>query len=227
MTMLELAQIDLFEGLSPGRLAQLAREASLRALEKGEVVFLPGEPTDYLYIVAEGRIRSSKLSETGKELTLAFYDRGEMFGENTLLDGGPRRTMAVALKPSKIWAIHRDECLALANNYPPFSLRLGTIIGRRRHELENRMEKLVFRDVPSRLAFQLLRLAEKYGIEKDGAVEIDIKLSQMELANMIGATRETTSTALNDFKREGILETSHRAIIIRNLQKLKEMEERL
>jgi CRP/FNR family cyclic AMP-dependent transcriptional regulator len=225
--MLELAQIDLFEGLGPDRLARLAQVASLVQYGKDEVVYLPGEPSEHLFIVAEGRVRISKLSETGKELTLAYYDPGEMFGEPTLLEGGPRRTMAVALKRSSVWAIPREECLALANSFPPFALRLGTIIGRRRHELENRMEKLVFHDVPARLAFQLLKLAEKYGIEKDGAIEIDLKLSQLELANMIGATRETTSTALNDFKRDGILETSHRAIIIKDIGKLKELEERL
>ncbi len=223
--MLNLSELDIFEGLGDGLRARLSGTAVVLALEKGEVVYLPGEQSDQLYIVAAGRIRISKLSETGKELTLAYHEPGEIFGEHTLLDGQPRRTMAVALISSRVWAIPREECLALAHSSSVFALRIGTIIGRRRHELENRMEKLVFRDVPARLAFQLLWLAGKYGVEKDDSTEIDLQLSQMELANMIGATRETTSTALNELKRVGILETSHRRIIIKDMQRLKKLEE--
>ncbi|HUX07876.1 MAG TPA: Crp/Fnr family transcriptional regulator [Acidobacteriota bacterium] len=223
--MLSLSQLEFFEGLGSHHMEQLSDAAVVLTLDKGEVVYLPGEQSDHLYIVAEGRIKVSKLSETGKELTLAYHEPGEIFGEHTLLDGQPRRTMAVALLRSRIWAVPRENCLALARASSAFALRIGTIIGRRRHELENRMEKLVFRDVPARLAFQILWLADKYGVEKDGSLEIELQLSQMELANMIGATRETTSTALNELKREGILQTSHRKIIIKDLQRLKELEE--
>jgi CRP/FNR family transcriptional regulator, cyclic AMP receptor protein len=106
-------------------------------------------------------------------------------------------------------------------------LRLSTIIGQRRHDLETRMEGLVFRDVPSRLADQLLRLAEQYGRQVEGEMHIDLRLSQLELANLIGATRETTSTAINEMKRAGILDTSHRTIVIKNLPALREVKERI
>jgi len=225
--MADIDELELFEGISNRRLARLRQAASILEIEKGGIIYLPGEPSEQVYIVAEGRVKVSRISESGKEFTLSYYDPGELFGEQTLLEGGPRLTMAVALVDSSLWVIPRETFLDLARSSSTFALRLGTIIGRRRHELENRMESLVFRDVPSRLALQLLELAERYGVEKDGAIEIELKLSQLELANMIGATRETTSTALNELKRAGILETSHRKIVICKPLQLKVLGESL
>jgi CRP-like cAMP-binding protein len=104
-------------------------------------------------------------------------------------------------------------------------MNLSHIIGQRRHDLENRMENLVFRDVPARLASLLISLAEQYGMMRQGVVHIEMKLSQLELANFIGATRETTSTVINDMKRQGILDTRHRTIIINDMDKLKELKD--
>ena len=87
------------------------------------------------------------------------------------------------------------------------------------------MESLVFKDVPARLAGQLIRLAEQYGEERGGRIHIDLKLSQLELANLIGATRETTSTAINDMKRAGIVDTSHRTIVINDIEALHDMKD--
>lgn len=196
-------------------------------LKKGEFVYLPGDPGDSVYVVAEGCIKISKLSESGKELTLSFNGPGDLFGELALLSDQPRRTMAVALARSQVWVVPKEEMFQIASTSPAFSLRLSTVIGQRRHDLENRMESLVFRDVPARLAAQLLRLAEQYGKKVDGQIEIGFKLSQLELANLIGATRETTSTAINDMKRAGILDSSHRTIIIRNMEALRDMRDAL
>lgn len=220
----DLGDIELFAGLNSRQMARLQQVASLLKVGKGEMVFLPGDASDSVYVVAEGRVKVSNISETGKELTLAFHDTGELFGEMCLLDEPARRTMVIAVLPSRVWEIPKDEFINTALSSPAFALRLSAILGERRHDLENRMESLVFHDVPSRLAHQLIKLAEQYGMEKDGRIEIMFKLSQLELANLIGATRETTSTALNELKRAGILDTSHRTIVIRDLEALKELK---
>ena len=225
--MSDIRKLELFEGIDSAQLEGLEEASSVLPVEKGRIVFLPGEASDCAYVIIEGRVKISKISENGKELTLAYHETGELFGEQTLLEGEPRQSMALALVGSKFVVLPRDELIQLAKASSIFALRLGTIIGRRRHELERRMENLVFRDVPARLALQLIALAERYGVEAEGAVEIDLKLSQLELANMIGATRETTSTALNELKRAGVLETSHRTIVICNLEKLREIGEQL
>ena len=224
----DIRKFDLFEGIAPAQLGELQEASVVQPVDKGGIVFLPGEESECAYLIIEGRVKISKISENGKELTLAYHEMGELFGEQTLLEGEPRQSMAISLVNSRFLVLPREELIRLAKASSVFALRLGTIIGRRRHELERRMESLVFRDVPARLAMQLIALAERYGVEADeGAVEIDIKLSQLELANMIGATRETTSTALNELKRAGVLETSHRTIVICNLEKLREIGEQL
>lgn len=225
-----LSSIDeapLFQDVGPRRRQRLRQVANLMKLRKGEFVYLPGDAGDSVYIVADGCVKIAKLSESGKELTLSFNSSGDLFGELALLSDQPRRTMAVALVRSLVWAVPKEEIFQIASSSPAFSLRLSSVIGQRRHDLENRMENLVFRDVPARLAAQLLRLAEQYGRKVDGQVEIGFKLSQLELANLIGATRETTSTAINDMKRAGILDSSHRTIIIRNIDALRDMRDAL
>lgn len=198
--------------------------AVLQDYDKGKFVYMPGDQSDMVFVVADGRIKTSKLSETGKELTLAYHHPGDMFGELAVLEKRPRRNAAIAATRSRVWTIPGEELYQIALSSSGFAMRLGTIIGRRRHEIENRMENLVFRDVPARLANQLLWLVAKYGVEKDGRIEITFRLSQLELANLIGATRETTSTALNDMKRQGILETSHRKIVILDVDALHDIE---
>ncbi len=225
--MSEIDDLEFFAGLSSQSRSRLRRQASLLELLKGGIVYLPGDPGNTIYVLAEGRVKISKLSVAGKELTLAIHEPGELFGELTLMDDHPRRTMATAMLPSRVWSIPKYEFQRLVLSSPAFALRIGAIIGQRRRELESRMEGLVFRDVPTRLARQLLQLARKYGVERDGSIEIEFKVSQLELANMIGATRETTSTALNELKRAGILETSHRNIVIRDLPTLREIEGKL
>jgi CRP/FNR family transcriptional regulator len=151
-----------------------------------------------------------------------------MFGELALLNDQPRRTLAVAIQPSEIWTIPKSEFMDILSSSPKFSLKLSTIISQRRHDLEVRMEGLVFKDVPSRLASQLVRLADTYGKRMgDNSIVIDIKLSQLELANLIGATRETTSTAINELKRMGVVETSHRTIVVKDLEALRQMKDTL
>jgi CRP-like cAMP-binding protein len=220
----DIAELEIFSDLNARRKAQLRQVAVLHEYKKGQFVYMPGDQTDTVYIVAEGSIKTSKISESGKELTLSYNGPGDMFGELAVLEKRSRRTAAVALLESKVWTIPSDDLLQIALSTSAFALRLGTIIGQRRHELENRMENLVFRDVPERLAHQLVLLAEQYGVEKNGRIEINLKISQLELANLIGATRETTSTAINELKRLGILDTSHRKIVINDYQALKDLE---
>lgn len=222
-----IEEFEIFEDLSLRKKARLKQIAMLQQLKRGEFVYLPGDESSFVYLLASGRVKIAKISENGKELTLSFHNPGELFGELALLNDEPRRTMAVLTEASRIWVLPKVEFLEIVSTSPKFSLALSTIIGQRRHDLENRMESLVFKDVPARLAGQILRLADQYGKRYENEIVINIKLSQLELANLIGATRETTSTAINDMKRAGILDTSHRTIIIRDIEALQDIKESL
>ena len=222
---LNIDEIDLFNILSVRKKSRLRMIAKRTAYSKGEFVYLPGDSSENLYIVADGRIKVSKISEAGKELTLSFHNPGEMFGELALVHDHPRRSVAIATVKSEVWVIPKDEFNEIVVSSPRFAFLLSSIIGQRRHDLENRMEGLVFKDVPSRLANQILILARKYGKKNGDEIIIHLKLSQLELANLIGATRETTSTAINEMKRAGIIDISHKNIIIKDMEALQELKE--
>lgn len=222
---LHIDEIELFKILSVRKKARLRLISKKTLYKKGEFVYLPGDASENLYIVADGRIKVSKISESGKELTLSFHNPGEMFGELALVHDHPRRSVAVATVSSEIWVVPKNEFNEIVLSSPQFAFLLSSIIGHRRHDLENRMEGLVFKDVPSRLANQILLLARKYGKKNGNETIIHLKLSQLELANLIGATRETTSTAINEMKRSGIIEISQKNIIIKNMEALLVLKE--
>jgi len=221
----ELIEAELFEELGSGPLSQLSAMVKLREVTKGEIIYLPGDTDPYVYVIASGLVKIAKINDSGKELTLAIYGSGDVFGELSLMVDRPRRTQATAAINTSLWLLPLNEFKRLVSTSPDLAMRLGTIVAQRRHDLENRMESLVFRDVPGRLASLLVSLAEQYGIMRQGNVHIAMKLSQLELANFIGATRETTSTVINDFKRQGILDTYHRTIIINDLEQLQLLKE--
>lgn len=223
----DLSEVELFEGLNDVRLDSLQDMSKLREFARGDILYLPGDNDKYVYIVASGLVKIAKINDSGKELTLAIYGAGDIFGELALMVDRPRRTQATAAIKSSIWCLPLEPFKELVSSSPNLSMQLSTIIGERRHDLENRMENLVFRDVPARLASLLISLADQYGMMRQGKIHIEMKLSQLELANFIGATRETTSTVINDLKRRGILDTHHRTIIINDIERLGEIREAL
>lgn len=223
----DITEAEIFDGLSQRRQMQLRRMAALKDFKKGDMLYLPGDTDGYVYVIEKGLVKIAKINDNGKELTLAIYSVGDLFGELTLVVDRPRRTQAISVVPSKIWLLPREEFSELVSATPVLAMNLSSIIGQRRHDLETRMENLVFRDVPARLASLLISLAEQYGIMRQGRIFIDMKLSQLELANFIGATRETTSTVINDLKRKGIVETRHRTIIINDIEEMKAVREAL
>ena len=119
--------------------------------------------------------------------------------------------------------MHRDEFLRFVDTHPGIALRVAKLIGRRRLELENRLQELMFKDVPTRLARTLLRIASQYGREVDGKIQVQVRITHHDLGELIGATRETTTAALNRFKRDGIAERVRGRILITAPKKLRHL----
>jgi CRP/FNR family cyclic AMP-dependent transcriptional regulator len=145
-----------------------------------------------------------------------MLEPGEIFGELGLFDESPRETTAVALEDSVICMIKCRDFEKYASNKPELSFKLSKLKGLRLRQIENRIEELLFRDVPSRLARLLLRLVDQHRRETKHGTRINIKLSQQELANLIGATREMTSSVLNSFKKDGLINIESKFIYIIN-----------
>ncbi len=215
-----LTKIRLLVGMPAETLDRLERMAEMKTFRRHQPIYLPGDPGDAVYFLKSGRVRVARVSEDGKELTLAILGPGEVFGETDVLQDVPHNEMAETLEDTVLCQIQRTEFEALLQRTPGLAIRLTKLLGLRLRQIESRVEDLVFRDVPSRLAHLLLELIRDFGVEDDRGTLLRTRLSHRELANLIGSTRETVSLTLGEFRREGLVELTGRQIVIRNREGL-------
>lgn len=209
-----LKKFNIFKEFDPEEMESLVHITHMDKVQAGQPLFLPDDPSDKVYLLKEGRVKISKVSEDGKELTLAILEQGEIFGELALVDEGPRETIAETLEDTFICVIGRQDFERLLETKPKIALHVTKLIGLRRKAIEAKVEDLVFKDVSSRLAKLLLELADTYGTQVSNGMRIDVKLTHQELANLIGSTRETTTATLNELKRLGFIEMEKRRLIV-------------
>lgn len=209
-----LKRFNIFEEFEPEEMEALVPITHMGRVPAGEPFYLPDDPSDKVYLLKEGRVKISKVSEEGKEVTLAILEQGEIFGELALVDEGPRGTVAEALDDTFICAIGRGDFQRLLEKKPDLALKVTKLIGIRLKAIEAKVEDLVFRDVSSRLAKLLLELVSMYGTRIRGGSRIDVKLTHQEIANLIGSTRETTTATLNELRRRGLIESDKRRLIV-------------
>jgi CRP-like cAMP-binding protein len=220
-TLWYLKKIPILAELGPEVLARLSERIQLREVRRREVVYLPGDPGNSMFIVNGGRIKISKVTRDGKALTLNYVGPSEVFGETCLIEGGPREEMAEAMENSMITELERTDVEKLLQSHAQLGFQMTRILAQRRRELENKLETLVFRDVTSKLAELLLSLAQEYGVEDSRGTMVALKITHQELANLIGSTRETVSLTLSQFKRKRLICTEGRKVIISDSEALK------
>lgn len=189
----------------------------------GETIYFPGDPSRTVYSLRDGRVRLAYLDEQGHRLTIAIIGRGQVFGETALAGEEKRSWIAEALEDSVLCIISKGDLLGFAERNPKLALRISKLIGERLIEIENKLEDLLFKGVNARLSRTLLKLAEQYGEREADGVRIRFRLTHQELAHLIGAARETTSTALGEMERQGLIRKGRGAILLRDLERLRQM----
>lgn len=216
-----LKKVNLFKGMSKEEMAELARLTQMKSFRKKEIIFFPGQPGNHVYFLKRGIIKISKVAADGRELTLALLEPGEIFGELEAVDEGIRDTQAEAHSDVLICVLNRNDLTRLMQAKPELGIRLSKLIGFRRRVIENRLENLLFKSVAQRLVLLLLELADKFGEKDAQGMRIDLPLTHEDLANLIGTARATLTETLNDFKKEGLLETEGKRITIKKPEGLK------
>jgi len=222
-TLWYLKKIPLLAELGADVLARLADRVEQREVRRREVVYLPGDPGASLFFVNGGRVKISKVTCDGKALTLSYCGPSEIFGETCLVDGGARQEMAEAMENSMITELERSDFEKLLQIHPSLGFQMTQLLARRRLDLENKLEMLVFRDVTSKLAELLLNLAGEYGVDDSRGTLVALKITHQELANLIGSTRETVSLTLSQFKKKKLICTEGRKVIISDPESLRAM----
>jgi CRP-like cAMP-binding protein len=220
-TLWYLKKIPLLAELGPEGLARLAERVEQREIRRREVVYMNGDPGDALYFVNGGRIKISKVTRDGKSLTLFYCGPSELFGEGCLIDGGPRTEMAEAVENAMLTQIERNDFERMLATQAHLGAAMTRLMVQRRRELETKVEALVFRDVTSKLAELLIKLAAEYGVDDARGTMVALKITHQELANLIGSTRETVSLTLSTFKRKKYICTEGRKVIISDAEGLR------
>jgi CRP/FNR family transcriptional regulator len=212
-----LRSFPLLADMPPGDLSRIAEMSSPREYRRRQGIYFPGDPADALYVVIQGRVKISRLSEDGKEVTLFLAGMGEPIGEECLLGTAARETIAEVLESAHVLQIRRDALVPFLHSRPAFALAVANLMSGRRRLAESRLEEMIFRTVRGRLAGLLARLARSHGRATDGGILLDLSLAHQDLAGQIGSTRETTTLTLNAFRRRGLLRIDHCRILIRDL----------
>jgi CRP/FNR family transcriptional regulator, cyclic AMP receptor protein len=209
-----LSRIRLFAGIDPSVAEKLESRARRRSFRRGEVIFHKGDPGATLYIILSGQVKIVLPSEGGEEAVLGVLDEDEFFGELSLIDGRPRSATIMATQPTEALVLHRDEFIAFLEVNPLVSIDLLHTLCQRLRETDEFVEDAVFLDVPGRLAKKLLELAGEYGTSGSGGTMIGLRITQQELATMVGATRESVNKHLRAYRARGIIEIDRQRITV-------------
>ncbi|MET4698654.1 CRP/FNR family cyclic AMP-dependent transcriptional regulator [Constrictibacter sp. MBR-5] len=208
------ASHELFSRFSPAEIERLVSFSHARAYGAGEVIFEKGSPGQGLMAVLSGRVRISSPSPEGREIVLNIIHPGQIFGEIALLDGKERTADATAMEACELLILERRDFVPFLEKHPDICLRLIAVLCERLRRTTEQVEDVLFLDLQARLAKTLLHLVDAHGRPVSNGVALGAKLSQRDLANMIGASRESVNRQLSLWEEEGLISRDRGAITI-------------
>jgi CRP/FNR family transcriptional regulator/CRP/FNR family cyclic AMP-dependent transcriptional regulator len=215
-----LQQVSLFSRLTGQEIEALAHCLGRRTFGKGTIIFHKGSPGRSLYIIESGKVRVFLLSSSGQEISVNVYGPGEVFGELALLDGLPRSAGAMVLEKTVVYNLYRDDFLRCIETCPRMTESIIEELSRRLRYTTQCIENLAFLDLNGRIAAKLLELADRFGLKGEG-IEIDLRLTQTELASWVAARRESVNKVLSSLREQGLIDVDGQRITILDLAGLR------
>lgn len=200
--------------MQPADIARVAARMRRRSFRQGDIIFHKGDQGTALYLVEHGQVKIFTPSQEGREVVLSIFGPGDFFGEMALFDDQPRSASAEAASPATVLTLQREDFRQAIVQHPAMSIAvMGALVDRVRRA-DEMVEDAVFLDLPSRLAKKLLDLAENHGVATPSGYEIRLRLTQQDLADMVGATRARVNEVITHFKERGILTMNRHHLII-------------
>lgn len=194
-----------------------------RRLAEDQVLCQRGETADAVYAIVSGRVRVVSTSDEGKEVVLRILRAGDVFGELGLLAGGHRTATVIAAEETELASIGRREFFELLEGEPGVAIRLLAVLAEQMGDLTDQLTDFVFHGLPVRLAKRLVELARTDGRETPEGVHIETKLSQQDLANLVGTSRESVNKQLRAWEDDGFIRHDKGEVVIRRLDELREI----
>lgn len=216
---------DLWGKLSDSARSELLDLGQTREYGKGEHVFQAGSPGLHIYLLLDGRAKIYKLSDSGKEVILWFCLPGEIFGLTDVVLGTPREVSAQMCTAARVYQVPRVAFNRFLVEHPVIALQVIDLLSCRLRVLGDMLLNLTADDVTSRIIKLMLRLCNRYGqnAQSDANIEVSIPLTHQEIADMVGATRQTVSSTISQLTRKGILRMRNRHLCIHSQELLNHM----
>ncbi len=210
----------LFTALDEAAAISLRASMDSVKIAKGSILFKEGDDGEHLYVIIDGKLKLGTSSGDGRENLLSILGPGEMFGELSLFDPGPRTSTATAVTDAKLLSLSHEKVIPWLRQNPEVSLQLLTRLSQRLRRTNEAVGDLVFSDVPGRVAKALIDLGDRFGKTTPEGLLVNHDLTQEELAQLVGASRETVNKALADFAGRGWLKLDGRSVLIADVDRL-------
>lgn len=216
-----LKKINLFYGLKEDELTEIAGIVMERKYRKGRIIFMEGEPGEAVFFLKSGRLKISKQDEEGREHILHYINPGEVFAEVVLFDGGVYPATAEVLEDAEVGVIGCRDMDNLVIKNPGIALALLKVMAGRLRFAQQKIMDLALKDTTRRLVVALLKLAEEHGTPGERGMQICLSLTNQELANLVGASRETVNRIMGELRRRKAITVEKQTGIVVNEEKLK------
>ncbi len=209
-----LKSIPLFSELNEQQLEEISRHCIRQIYKKDNMVLIEEEIGSTMFVILDGRVKISRISDEGREVILSILCDGDFFGEMAILDGQTRSANAVTLEDTEMLIIRRENFLEMLYDYPQIAINLLKELAHRLRRSDSQIKSLSLQNALGRVASTILRIADDSGIIKQGKVEISQLPPQQDLANMAGTSRETISRVIKSLSQLGYLKKEGSKLII-------------
>ena len=209
-----LSRAGIFQGVDPVAVQNLIEQMETVRFPRGTTIFDEGEPGDRLYIITSGKIKLARHAPDVRENLLTVMGPSDMFGELSIFDPGPRTSSAVCVTEVTAATMNSEMLKQWVADHPSIAQQLLRVLARRLRRTNANLADLIFTDVPGRVAKTLLQLANRFGVQEGGALRVNHDLTQEEIAQLVGASRETVNKALATFAHRGWIRLEGKSVLI-------------
>jgi len=218
-----LKYVPIFSELDDATIEQISKIGSRKTFKKESVVLFEHETGSALFVIVEGKVKISRVSDDGREVILTILNESDFFGEMAIIDGLSRSANVTAMEDSELFIIQRNDFIGLLQTHPEISISLLKELTQRMRAADLKIKSLSLKDAEGKVATVILQLADDIGKIKNGAVEIEKLPLQHDLANMAGTSRETISRTLHSLVKKELIDLKGSKLKILNFEKFKEL----
>ena len=216
----------MISALSPAQRIQLEKLTKMLEVKRGTRIYLPGDPSDQIFLLKSGVVKISMTSPDNREVILTFLHSGDIFGELAVVEDAPRDHIAEAYDDCVICAMSRDTILRVIRETPEIGFQITKLIGLRLKTFRSRIEELLCKSAHARVAHALLELADRHGVPDMDGVLIPLRLSQGDLGRLVGLSRETVNAILQEWREQNLVAMDRRSVRLRDPDQLRQLAHR-